>query len=377
MKAINIISFDVPYPPNYGGVIDVFYKIKTLHQHGVEVHLHCFEYGRGEQKDLLKYCKSVNYYKRDMSPWWIFSKYPFIIKSRVSNLLRENLLKNDFPILFEGLHTCFLLTDKDFENRVTVFRESNIEHEYYQHLASFERNWIKKRYLKIEADRLQKFEPTILKASCSMIVSKKDWEYFYRKYPAGKHYFIPSFHMGETVNVKKGLGDYVLYHGNLSVSENYQSAEFIIKEIFAEMDSKLIIAGLNPPEHLKDLIEKYTHIQLIENPSDEKMEELIANAQINLLYTPQATGLKLKLLNVLYHGRHCLVNDNMVWGTTLKDVCSVANTPQALQEKIKQLMPQEVNEEMITNRKQVLLENYSNEKNFKRLVEGIDEMMDN
>ena len=28
MKAINIISFDVPYPANYGGVIDVFYKIQ-------------------------------------------------------------------------------------------------------------------------------------------------------------------------------------------------------------------------------------------------------------------------------------------------------------------------------------------------------------
>ena len=29
-KEVHIVSFDVPYPPNYGGVIDVFYKIKTL-----------------------------------------------------------------------------------------------------------------------------------------------------------------------------------------------------------------------------------------------------------------------------------------------------------------------------------------------------------
>ena len=27
---LNIVSFDVPYPPDYGGVIDVFYKIKEL-----------------------------------------------------------------------------------------------------------------------------------------------------------------------------------------------------------------------------------------------------------------------------------------------------------------------------------------------------------
>ncbi len=29
-KYLHIISFDIPYPPNYGGVIDVFYKLKAL-----------------------------------------------------------------------------------------------------------------------------------------------------------------------------------------------------------------------------------------------------------------------------------------------------------------------------------------------------------
>ena len=54
LKAINIISFDVPFPANYGGVIDVLYKLKYFHQKGIEVHLHCFEYGRGEQEGLKK-----------------------------------------------------------------------------------------------------------------------------------------------------------------------------------------------------------------------------------------------------------------------------------------------------------------------------------
>ena len=45
---LHIISFDVPYPPDYGGAIDVFYKLKALNQEGVKIHLHCFEYGRGK-----------------------------------------------------------------------------------------------------------------------------------------------------------------------------------------------------------------------------------------------------------------------------------------------------------------------------------------
>jgi hypothetical protein len=56
---IHIISFDVPYPANYGGVMDVFYKLKNLHALGTHIILHCYDYGRGEQKGLsnifLKY----------------------------------------------------------------------------------------------------------------------------------------------------------------------------------------------------------------------------------------------------------------------------------------------------------------------------------
>ena len=43
---LHIVSFDIPWPPNYGGIIDVFYKIRALHGAGVQIHLHCFEYQR-------------------------------------------------------------------------------------------------------------------------------------------------------------------------------------------------------------------------------------------------------------------------------------------------------------------------------------------
>ena len=32
---LHVIAFDVPYPANYGGVIDVFYRVKALSEAGV------------------------------------------------------------------------------------------------------------------------------------------------------------------------------------------------------------------------------------------------------------------------------------------------------------------------------------------------------
>ncbi|MEP7128815.1 MAG: mannosyltransferase, partial [Chitinophagales bacterium] len=64
---LHIISFNVPYPPDYGGVMDVFYKIKALHDSGIKIKLHCFEYGRKESDVLNQLCDEVFYYKREHS----------------------------------------------------------------------------------------------------------------------------------------------------------------------------------------------------------------------------------------------------------------------------------------------------------------------
>ena len=41
-RQLHIVAFDIPYPPNYGGVIDVWYKLKALHAKGIKIILHCF-----------------------------------------------------------------------------------------------------------------------------------------------------------------------------------------------------------------------------------------------------------------------------------------------------------------------------------------------
>lgn len=369
IEAINIISFDVPFPANYGGVIDVFYKIKTFHKMGVKVHLHCFEYGREQQPELEKYCETVNYYKRKDHWIHLLSSIPFIVKTRVSKDLENNLLSNDYPILFEGLHTCYLLSNPKLKDRIKLYRESNIEHRYYSHLAKSEKSFKKKLFLMWEARKLKKFEPILKNAQHNFMVSQTDFHYFEMKYPKSDNYFVPSFHSGFEVKVTEGREDYVLYHGNLSVSENYEAVSHLIKKVFSVIDVPLIVAGLNPPEHLIEEIKNAENVTLIANPDEEKMRELVANAQINFLYTNQATGLKLKLLNVLYQGRHCLVNAKMVEGTTLADCCIVEDSPDKQIIKIKNLMVEEVSPEIIAKRKANLLENYSNEKNFHRIME--------
>lgn len=50
-KYLNIVSFNIPYPANYGGVIDVYYKLEALRACGVKLILHCFEYERPARRN--------------------------------------------------------------------------------------------------------------------------------------------------------------------------------------------------------------------------------------------------------------------------------------------------------------------------------------
>ena len=89
---LHIISFDIPYPANYGGVIDVYYKAKSLAENNVKVHLHCFQYGRDNYPILKDAFHEVIYYKRDISKKHLFKSIPYIVSTRTSDELKENTL---------------------------------------------------------------------------------------------------------------------------------------------------------------------------------------------------------------------------------------------------------------------------------------------
>ena len=364
---IHIVSFDIPCPVNYGGVIDVFFKLKALVERGFKVHMHCFEYGREHSERLEALCVETHYYKRNMSLRKLFNKKPFIVASRESESLIQNLLKDDYPILLEGLHTCGVLLDPRMSERKIFVRAHNLEHDYYQYLAETEKNLRKKLFLRMESRKLRRFEPVLAKATGILAISNKDYEYFKQFY--NNVYLIPAYAGFDKVDVLEGQGDYVLYHGNLDISENYNAAEFLIKEVFKDTDIKLKIAGMNPPPHLVKCAAAEPNVELIENPEDDDLQELIRNAHINILVTAQSTGLKLKLLNALFNGRYCVVNDKMVEGLDINDLCIVANTAEEMKTVVADLMTKPFVEEQVAVRKSRMDAFYNSSRTTDKLVE--------
>ena len=371
-KHLHIVSFDIPFPPNYGGAIDVYYRVRYLHNYGVKVHLHCYEYKRNHlhSQELEDICYSVDYYNRQDNVFKMISTLPYIANTRYSERLVDNLLKDDYPILIEGLHSSMLLRDKRLRGRKIYVRMHNIEHEYYDRLSQVEKNWIKRIYLKLEVPRLKRFEQVLYNASGVFAITAKDKAYLDEK-GYNNVALLPSSLQYEGVNSIEGQGTYALFHGQLSVAENYDAVAYLVENVFSKTSITLKVAGLNPPKHLVRLIENYENVELIANPSHEQMQHLIQNAHVNVLITHQSTGLKLKLLNSLFNGRFCLVNSSMVEGTNLANMCVVADSADDLKENLSELFSRTFTTQDINDRATLLMQQYDNRLICNTLVENI------
>jgi hypothetical protein len=372
-KRIHIVSFNIPYPANYGGVIDVFYKLKALSESGVKVTLHAFEYGRKPAPELEKYCEKVYYYKRKTGIFSQFSRFPYIVYSRRNNQLLANLLKDNSPILFEGLHCCYYLNHPLLKDRLKMVRAHNIESAYYRGLSRNAASLFLKLYFHWEALKLEKFEPVLSQANYILPLSTTEKKYFEVHYGKDKIVYVPLFSKNPLTdsNSPTEIKPFVLYHGDLSTPENRKAAAFLIDSV-ASKDKNIpwVFAGLNPRKDLLKLAERHKNVTVIANLNEEKMAQLIREASVHLLFTYQVSGVKVKLLHALANGQYCLANKEMVEGSGLESLCRIiSNQPDEIVETIRECLQNPLSETGMTQRKAAFHQIYDNHLNVLKINE--------
>jgi hypothetical protein len=365
-KRLHIISFDVPLPADYGGAIDVFYRLKALHELGVKITLHCYEYGRGESKELEQFADLVIYYPRRKRLTDVLDKLPFIVKTRSSRTLMQNLLVNDDPILFEGLHTTFMLNDARLKDRIRMVRTHNIEHEYYRSLAKAATG-IRKKFHESEAKKLTAYEPR-LKFATHIFAIKEDDAIHFKKY-CKNTFVLPACAAIESGNREETF-PYCLFQGNLSVPENEQGLLWLIDNVFApnNLTNSLKVAGKSPTEAIIRKCSKHG-IALVSSPDEAQMQQLIQHARVHVFYSDQDTGVKLKVVNALRSPGAILANTKMLRGTNFEHLCDETNAPEDYVERINSYLISPVSEIHLGQRNVFLEEHFNPVKNCRQITD--------
>lgn len=351
---LHIVSFDVPFPPDYGGVIDVFHKLRALSELGMEIRLHAFTYGRKENPELEKYCQEVYYYERNDHWQAGLSLLPFIVASRKSDTLLQRLTEWPAPVLFEGLHSTWPLKKGLPANIRTMVRAHNVEDRYYSGLFKSESHLIRKLYFLLESYKLKRYESVLQRTDHILCISRSEQAYFKKKF-GDKAVYLPAFHGNATIRQLKGKGYFALFHGNLQVADNRKAAKYLI-EAFEGLEYPLVIAGRDPDGSILRAAGRIKNIRFVTIDDPSQLEDLFRRAHIHILMSFQSTGIKLKLINALFQGRFCLVNSEMTKGSNLEALCVHANDVYQIQRKVRELMETDFTEEEIEKRMELLKE---------------------
>ena len=270
----------------------------------------------------------------------------------------------------EGVHCTYLLHDNRFSNRRCFVRLHNVEHIYYRHLSKNTTSFFNKLYFLFESWRLKWYEKSIVNKATFWGVIEKDDE-VYRKLGCKNIDFLPLFLPEWNVKSHQGNGIFCLYQGDLSIGENEKAAQWLVENVFKELEINLVIAGKNPSAKLTALVESKSTMCMIANPDEAEMQDLIEKAQLNLIPSFNSTGIKVKLVNALFNGRHCLVNDSTVNGTGLESLCHIATNDGDFIRNIVDLYKSPFQQEDIAMRQNVLLKMFNNQRNAKQMVTWI------
>jgi hypothetical protein len=195
---------------------------------------------------------------------------------------------------------------------------------YYKQLAKSSTSWIKKLYYLRESAVLRKYERRIASGWPLLAVTQSDADLAAITYQSKNISVIPVFLPFQHIESHQGNGCYCLYHGNLSVDENEKAVIWLLEKVFKGLSIPFLVAGKNPGAKLRRAVAKYKNCCLVSDPSDQELKDIISKAQLHVIPSFNCTGVKLKLLNALFNGRHCVVNENAVEGTGLRDVCHLA-----------------------------------------------------
>jgi hypothetical protein len=168
-----------------------------------------------------------------------------------------------------------------------------------------------------------------------------------------------------------GRGTFCLYHGDLSVAENEKAATWLLQQVFTDTDIPFVIAGKNAPATLHAMAEKKNNTCIVSNPTEQEMQDMIEKAQINIIPSFNNTGIKLKLINALFNGRHCVVNEATVRGTFLESICHIAADANNFKNRIKTLFCKPFTQEDVSLRQQILNGMFDNEANAKQMADTI------
>ena len=383
--AVQVVSFDWPWPATYGGVIDVAAKVEALLAEGVDVTLHVVAYPRADAAPAAVIAGgrlTVYRYARRRKQA-LLSRRPFIVSSRAVATLLPNLASGPEVILFEGVHTAAYLGHPRLAEKLQLLRLHNREADYYSGLAAAATSW-RRWFFAREARLLKAYEPQAVgNADLVLPITRRDAPWCEAYAPGRVATLTPFVHLAnaaQRLSSEPASGPYALFHASFHVADNVDAARRLVRR-FAERPEQLVLAGRAMPTALIDAAVQHANVRCVDSPTGEDLNDLIAEAHVVVLDSRESAGFKLKLLRSLASAKRVVCSPEIAYGAphltaraTALDLLTVCETEADWQRALDAAFAK-TGEAVTAEQRANMLENYRPEKLARELIERVKRLL--
>jgi len=371
MKILLVSSF-LPYPIFSGGHVRLFNLLKQLSkQH--EITLVCEKRKYQTEKDIeevKKYCKEI--YVVDRKKQWsfdvilktTFSSLPFLIQGhtlpKMKKIISILLDKNKYDLIH--VETFYVYQNLPETKLPVVLVEHNIEYEVYQRFVD-NAPVIARPFLQLDVEKIKYWEKYFWeKAKIVVAVSKLEAKKIGSKTKVVAN-GVDTKNFKFKISMPTDKKKRILFIGDFKWIQNKDSAKWILKEIWPEINSRfndvtLWVVGKNIPESLKQM---KTENVLFED-SKLTTPEIFAKSYILLSPIRVGGGTSYKILEAMVSGVPVVTTSLGIegLGEEVETNALIGNSSIQIAEKVSQLLTDSKTYERIRKNARNLVEkNYS------------------
>ncbi|WP_460193596.1 glycosyltransferase family 4 protein [Thermosynechococcus sp. FA-CM-4201] len=314
-----------PYPPNFGGRVDVMYRLEFLKSNGYNVDL-VVATNENSKKDYIeivkKYTHNLWVLPRVMNILFMLHPDPFQIISRL--LLKNIYFSNEYDIvIMEGDYVFMALFNRTLSYKKLYVRVHNNECLYFRELANSTKNPLKYLYYSLESLKMKRIKPYLYeKADKLLFISNKEYLDHIKLYPehAAKSLWLPPLVKHKSCREPR-LGKSVIFVGSLYSPDNRSAITWYLEKVHplvTSNDYSLIIAGNTKGtslEWLYSICRAYDNVSIYDSPVE--LDSLYDSSRIFISPILNGAGLKMKSIEAILNGLALISTEIGVEGSGL------------------------------------------------------------
>lgn len=310
-KRILIASPFFPYPPSFGGVYDIYGRIKELYKLGYNIDLVYTDKEKPKPENiefLQQFINEFYFVSRQNRIFHLFSLKPLQVLSRKG--LRDIELNHNYDLLIvENDSASEIINNASLKTEKIALRVQNNESVYFNNLGRSISTPLKKAYYYSESVKFYKYSRRLFK------IVDRIWFISSDEYLENKK--INSLENGSHLPSPINLNDFkknnlktnnVLFVGAMFMPNNIEAIEWYLKNIHEDVSRdfpkyKFIIAGSTGRYSKAYYEEKFSTYKNIELYFDlESLDEVYEKSSVFVNPMQHGAGVKIKSIHSMMNG---------------------------------------------------------------------------